>query len=150
MSSITPLNPATLPATYPKSGATTQVLRSAQGHGMLRRGREHLCKPDSGRSGRLCCLWPLANQSASCPPPIAGPPGIPHLFENRLKGPGSASTRMRSPEPVKLSFYFQRKVELRPDSVRPSGETGYPSLRYLAGGRPTSRLKALRKAASDS
>jgi hypothetical protein len=28
--------------------------------------------------------------------------------------------------------------------------TGYPSFRYLAGGMPTSRLKALRKATSDS
>jgi hypothetical protein len=28
--------------------------------------------------------------------------------------------------------------------------TGYPSFRYLAGGMPTSRLKALRKATPDS
>ncbi len=38
----------------------------------------------------------------------------------------------------------------RRSEIEAGVSTGYPSLRYLAGGRPTSRLKALRKATSDS
>src|SRR5258708_2566342 len=61
---------------------------------------------------------------------------------------------MRPPAPRQFSLLSRPRRPSSPATRRSGIEagvsTGYPILRYLAGGRPTSRLKALRKATSDS
>ena len=63
-------------------------------------------------------------------------------YEMRPAGPRHFYLLSRPRRPSSLAT--------RRSGIEAGVSTGYPILRYLAGGRPTSRLKALRKATSDS